>query len=184
MNRFRKAIRTKRRKAAVIVALLALVPATAFAYFALHGAAPLVDANGGSTAATGGTADWVITVGAPSGPALVPGGTGDTFAVTVTNTNSVAQTGNDNMLSAAPAGHAAIAIDYNSHTDISGCEQAWFVATVNGASGHTVTVPAGGTLNAASGDTLTVTLAMPADSADDQSACEGHAIDVGVNFSS
>ncbi|MHB8488320.1 MAG: hypothetical protein ACYDCS_02315 [Candidatus Dormibacteria bacterium] len=184
MTRFRTAIRTKRRKAAVVVALLAFVPATAFAYFALHGAAPIFNANGGSTAASGGTADWAITVGPPSGPALVPGGAGDTFAVTVTNTNSVAQTGNDANLTAGPAGHAAIAIDYNGYTDIPGCEQAWFVATVNGATGHTVTVPAGGTLNAASGDTLTVTLTMPADSLDDQSACEGHAIDVALNFSS
>ena len=184
MTRFRKALATKRRKAAVIVALLALIPASALAYFALHGSAPTVQVDGGSTATTGGTATWAITSAAPVGPALVPGGPGDTVAVTITNTNTVAQTGNDVNLTAQAAGHALTALAYPSFTDIPGCLQAWFSTTISGTTGNTVTVPAGGTLNAAEGDSLTVTFFMPADSTDDQSACEGHAIELSLNFSS
>lgn len=184
MTRFRKALRTKRRKAAVAIALSAFVPASAFAYFALHGSAPTVQVDGGSTAATGGTATWAITSAAPVGPALVPGGPGDTVAVTITNTNSVPQTGDDNNLTATAAGHALMALAYPTFTDIPGCLQAWFSTSISGTTGNTVSVPAGGTLNAAEGDSLTVTFSIPADATVDQSACEGHAIELSLNFSS
>jgi hypothetical protein len=184
MTSFRKSLRSKRRKAAVFVALLALIPAGAFAYFALHGAAPTVQVDGGSTATTGGTATWAITSAAPVGPALVPGGPGDTVAVTITNTNTVAQSGNDNNLTAQAAGHALMALAYPGFTDIPGCLQAWFSTSISGITGNTVVVPPGGTLNAAEGDSLTVTFSIPADTTNDQSACEGHAIELSLNFSS
>jgi hypothetical protein len=188
MTRFRKALRTKRRKAAVIAALLALIPAGAFAYFVGHGSSHVLLVPGGST--TGApTALWAINVDSYSGTPLSPGSGSETMSnVLISNEGAVTQYGASDGLTATVAAESngdaesCTSIDCTvngSPTDIPGCKASWFTVTITGQSATLQAIPTGLTLNGGN-----VTLTMPADSANDQSACENQSIGVNLNYSS
>ena len=193
MTRFRKAIRTKRRKAAVIIALLALIPAGVFAYLDAHGTATITNGTGGNVSPTGPVASWSISLGAPTptGSYLIPGGTSippstwQTTRLTVTNTGSQSQVANpitDVTVSVTSSGGDIV--DPGTGV-VAGCLASWFTVTYVPAIGDpsSIVVPPGKTwpqVEGAAPNFDQITLAMPTDNTDNQSVCEGHAVGLTV----
>jgi hypothetical protein len=176
MTRFRKAIRTKRRKAAVIVALLALIPAGALAYFL----APFSQvATYTHTQVGGQPASETVSVsyGTLTGPALTPGGASDTQSVTLS------------VSGANPVEVTSWTVDYSEEfggvyddntneymTPLgsppeANCQASWFTASVDD------TLPI--TLTPGSPQTFTLTTALLAENVN-QSGCEN--VQPQVNF--
>lgn len=188
MTRFRKALRSKRRKAAVIVALAALVPAGAFAYFVGHGAAHVLLVPGGSTSGAP-VAAWAINVDSVTGTALSPGSGSETLAnVLISNEGHQTQYGASDGLTASvaaePNGDAESCVHVDctvngTPTDIPGCLASWFSISITGQTATIQTIPDGLTIDGGN-----VILTMPTDPADDQSACENQQIGVNLNYSS
>lgn len=191
MTRLRKALATKRRKASVIVALLALIPATALAYFATHGTSAALILPGGTTTGAPPAALWSINVDPITGTPLSPGSGSETLAnVLVSNYSQVTQYGASDGLTASVTTEAngdaescGNVVDCSQSgvaaTDIPGCLASWFHVAITGQSATIQTVPTGLELNGG-----TVTLTMPADASVDQSACESQTIAVTLNYSS
>jgi hypothetical protein len=188
MTRLRKALSSKRRKAAVSLALLALVPAGAFAYFVAHGSANTLLVPGAST--TSPIAAWAINVPSVSGTPLSPGSGSQSFNVIISNESAahISQYAASNGLTASVAAEtngdaeSCVHVDCTvngSPTDIPGCLASWFSIAQSGQSAVMQSIPWGLTI-----DGGTVTLTMPANTTVDQSACEGQQIGVNLNFSS
>jgi hypothetical protein len=180
MNRFRKALATKRRKAAVIVALLALIPMGVFAYFASH-----PNANSfNNTPVQLGSAPAAELVTVAIGPAdglgpqsgnLTPGmgivipmelsvASNDTYPVNIAAiTVTITQDGSGNIF------------DDNTNAYISGCKASWFSGVTS------ITAPL--TINPGSHVTGGLNVDMSSPTGVDQSVCEGAAPDVVVTVS-
>jgi hypothetical protein len=181
----RRSFLHRHRKWSALAVILLTPVAGALAYFALSGAAPVLNTNGGSTAASGGSAIWTTTASAPTpvGGLLSPGSGSEVVSVTVTNSNTVAQTGNDNNVTGVLQTIGSDAVDASTHADIAGCLASWFTLTRGSdVNQSTLSVPAGGTLNALEGETPTFTLTMPANAVTNQNVCEGHPIAIAVSF--
>jgi hypothetical protein len=193
VTRLRKALRTKRRKAAVIIAVLALIPAGAFAYLDAHGTTTITNGNGGEVSPTGVAASWAITLGSPTptGSYLIPGGTTappttwETVQLTVTNSGSQDQKADPlTAVTASVTSSGGNIEDAVTHNPITNCSASWFTATYVPAIGDPslILVPAGSTwasVESASPNFDQITLSM-SESGTDQSACEGHEVSLTV----
>lgn len=105
---------------AAAVAVVAAGGAVAFAYFTSTG-------TGTGNGTVGTATAWTVTVGSPTGGALLPGSGTDTFAVSVKNAGA----GNQLLTSISVAVNtsgpdAATALG----ADIPGCLASWFTASV------------------------------------------------------
>lgn len=165
MGRFRRSIRTKRRKAAVVIALAALIPATALAYFVatLSPTDSYTNTNVGAYAPTALT----ITYGTPTGGPLLPGVGTETEIVTLTNNYSSGPAVILTSLSVVLAKDGSGGIyDDTSLAYIPGCQASWFTLNDSVAGGlPTAPIQPGGHV------TATITTSLQNVNVD-QSACE------------
>lgn len=149
-----------RRKLAAIGIIPALLAGGAFAYFLAGGTG---SGNGHYSTGAPASVALTITIGAPVGAGLVPGGPSQTIPVSVTNPSAGAVT-----FTLAPtinSGAGNVLRSDGAFAQIPGCLASWFTDTMQ--TGGTYTVAAGATTVV---DSIVVT--MPADAADNQSACE------------
>jgi hypothetical protein len=162
-------------KKRVVVALSAVgalaLAISAYAYFTSSGS--------GTGSATVGSAQALSVsvgdrVGDPSGGPLYPDGTSsETLGYTVTNNASFAQSiGSTTVTVVEDANHDAM----HGATSITGCKASWFSATDTGHSAAPATLDANG--GSATG---IVTVTMPANSTDNQDACQGKTPDIKVS---
>jgi hypothetical protein len=155
MTRFRKALHTRRRKAAVIVALSALIPATALAYF-LATLTPTDSYTNTHVGALPPTESLTISYAAPTGGPITPGVGTETTVVTLTN-NYGAPTQLTTLsvaLAEGPTVGAGGIYDPVTNTYIVGCQASWFVVTSTVAGGLPAVIPSGGHVT----DTITTSL--------------------------
>jgi hypothetical protein len=133
----------------------------AFAYFAASG-------SGNGTATVGSDGTWTVAQTAITGGPLYPDGTtSETITFTVTN----GSTGNQEFTSATatlPADGGGLALDANGNA-IPGCKASWFTPAIASDPSLNQEIAGGGTT------TVTVTVKMPTNETDNQTACEGTA---------
>ncbi len=167
MTRFRKALHTKRRKAAVAIALSALIPATALAYF-LATLTPTDSYTNTHVAAAPGAEHLTITYGAPTGGPISPGAGTETVVATLTN--GYAAPTQLTTLSVVLAHLNGCCTDggiYDPVTNayIPTCLASWFTLTSNVAGGLPAVIQPGGHV------TAVITTSLTNENVD-QSSCE------------
>jgi hypothetical protein len=158
---------TKKRVVVALSVVAALaVAGGAIAYFTSSG-------SGTGSATVGSSSALSVAVAAPSGGPLYPDGTSaETLGYTVTNNASFAQHIGSTTVTVAADSNGDIK---HGSTAVTGCKASWFTASDTGASAAPATVASGG--GTATG---TVTVKMPADSTNDQDACQGASPDITV----
>jgi hypothetical protein len=165
---------TRKRIVIAGVAASAVILGTggaAYAYFAASG-------TGTGSATVGAAGTWTVTPGQASGGPLYPDGTSsETIAFTVHNDSS----GQQEYTSAT----AAVAKDGNnfitqSNNPVGNCYAGWFNAAIaNAADDPGINKE----ISAGASTTVTVTVTMPADGTDNQTACAGTKPDITLNIS-
>ena len=140
-----------------------------------------ITASTGASNVTMGGVVLTVTVGAPTGPALVPGGAGQTLSLQVQNPTS--KTEQLSAITAAMATDASgnVLDTSNANAPVPGCLASWFTVTVNNAALPVPVYPVpnngydnSGTLN------VTVSELNPAVN---QNVCEGTSPEVLVTAS-
>jgi hypothetical protein len=165
-----KNIFTTRRRIIIAGITTAAVLGTggaAFAYFAASG-------SGTGSAVVGTAGTWTVSAGTESGGPLYPDGTSsETITFTVTNSGS----GQQEFTTAT----AAMGKDGNGFATVGGnpignCYAVWFDPTVTSDSSANTEIAPNGTA------TVVVTVKMPADNTDNQTACAGKTPDITLNI--
>lgn len=159
----RKLFSTTRRRIAVVGSVIVLALAgggLAFAYFTASG-------SGTGSATVGSTGTWGVTAGSPSGT-IYPGSGASTIIFSVQNTG----TGDQQYSSAVATVNSSGGDITVNGSPVSGCMASWFSPSVTSDPGLGKNVAGSATVM------VTVQVTMPADSADNQNACQGKSPDV------
>lgn len=138
----------------------------AFAYFAASG-------TGTGSATVGAAGTWTVSAAPATGGDLYPGSGTETIVFTVTNNSSGQQeyTSSTAVMGKDGSGFATV-----NNNPIGNCYAGWFSPSVKHDTGINKEIAAGGTAQ------VTVTVTMPADETDNQTACAGKSPDVQLNI--
>jgi hypothetical protein len=167
-------ILTNRRRIVIAAAATALVLAggsAAYAYFTSTG-------SGTGSGTVGSATNFTVTAGTPTGT-MYPGSGSTVIVFTVTNEGTGDQefTSADATIPAESDGDAESG-PISDPSDITGCTADWFSASVTSDPDIGTEIAPGDSVN------VTVTVTMPADSTDNQDACEGVTPDVTLTVDS
>jgi hypothetical protein len=167
MTRFRKALQTRRRKAAVAIALSALIPATALAYF-LATLTPTDSYTHTHVGAAPAAEQLAITYSTPTGGPISPGAGTETVLATISNGDAAPV--QLTTLSVVLGHLGGCCTDGGILDGVTGlyvpaCLASWFTVTSNVAGGLPAVIQPGGHVT----DTITTALL---NEGVDQSSCE------------
>ncbi len=162
MARFRKALHTRRRKVAVAVALAALIPATALAYF-LATLTPTDSYTNTHVAGAPASEQLTITYAAPTGGPISPGAGTETVVATLTNGYAAPTQLTTLSVVLGMDGSGSI-LDGATGLYKPGCLASWFTLTSNVAGGLPAVIQPGGHV------TATITTSLTNENVD-QSSC-------------
>jgi len=166
----RKLLSSRRGRILVVLAVVGIVfggGGAAFAYFTSTGSG-----TGSATVGTAGT--WNVTQASTSGT-IYPGSGSSTIVFNVKN--------NSNGDQSYATETATVNSDSNGYvttgsgnTSVTGCKASWFSASISPDSNKGTNIASNATVQ------VSVQVSMPADSADNQNACQGQSPDVTLNI--